>query len=295
MTTKTKAIIALLVTGLSYVLLSVAIRLLGSGLSPFTQTTARIFIALIIAVVIFNKEIRISEFKKIKSKDWIILTLMGSLGYAVAVYFMTLGALQSTLLNIAVILATSPFFVFLISVLFFKKKFNVKLGLLVVTSILGVAMISSGSIIPRLDGFGTGEMYLIMATAAFAVYYVLRPKLSKEITNRQITLITIFIAFLFSLVPLILSRESIDMQNVVQPAVLIGLLIGGIANILTTQLVNYAFEHIDPVIGSQVLLSENIFALVIGFIFYNEGLTLPGLIGAIIVIVSVYLSNKIQS
>src|SRR5581483_11287141 len=122
--TTQKALAALVIVALSFALLNVAVRFSNEGFAPFTQVYLRIGLGFILTFLFFFKEIRINAFKKISGKDWIILLLMGTLGYGIAVDFITLGVIHTTLFKASVIGSTTPFFIFLFNVVFLRKKVN---------------------------------------------------------------------------------------------------------------------------------------------------------------------------
>src|SRR6266404_349133 len=113
---KQKAILALCIVAFSYALLSVAVRLMGAGFGPFTQVYLRIGLGCLLTAIFFYKKIRFSRFPRISRRDWLFLLLMGTLGYGLSVDFVTLGTLHTKLLDVAVIASTTPFFIFLFSV-----------------------------------------------------------------------------------------------------------------------------------------------------------------------------------
>jgi drug/metabolite transporter (DMT)-like permease len=72
----------------------------------------------------------------------------------------------------------------------------------------------------------------------------------------------------------------------------LGLTIGAVCNILSTFLGNFALQHLNATIGTQLLLMDNVFAAILGYFIYREIVTPIEILGAIIIIGSVYISNK---
>src|SRR6266480_8135493 len=112
-TIKQRAVIALCIVALAYTLLNITVRFMSAGFAPFTQVYLRIGLGVVLTVLFFFHKIHPAKIKKISPRDWIILFLMGTLGYGLAVDFITLGVLHTKLLNVAIISSTTPFFVFL--------------------------------------------------------------------------------------------------------------------------------------------------------------------------------------
>src|SRR5436305_1693079 len=97
LTIKQKAILALCIVAFCYTLLNVSVRLMSTGFGPFTQVYLRIALGFILTWLFFYKEVQPSKFLKINKKDWLLLILIGTLGYGLAVDFITLGVLQTKL------------------------------------------------------------------------------------------------------------------------------------------------------------------------------------------------------
>ena len=147
---KQRAIFALGIVAFSYALLSVVVRLMNAGFGPFTQVYIRIGLGCLLTAIFFYKKIRFSKFSTISVKDWLFLLLMGTFGYGFAVDFVTLGTLQTKLLDVAVIASTTPFFIFLFSILILRKPFRSSLFLFVLMAFYGVCLLATKSLLPTL-------------------------------------------------------------------------------------------------------------------------------------------------
>lgn len=86
--------------------------------------------------------------------------MMGIVGYGLMVYAITRGALLTTLLNVSVLFSTVPIFVYLLGVIFLKRRWRYLILGLLFLSIWGVGVLSSGQIIPSLSGFGVGDWWV---------------------------------------------------------------------------------------------------------------------------------------
>ena len=289
---KSQAIVALVATAFGYALMSVAVRLMGEGFEPMTQVCLRLFFGSLLSLLVLGKNVNWATVKILPKKDWLTLFLMGFLGYAVAVYLITLGALTSKIVNVSIIFSTTPFFVYFYSYFFLKKPIKISLILLLTVSLLGVSIVASKSFIPAVSGFDIGELYTLLSAAAFGTYYVARKKLSSRLNNSEITVIVMPIAALFSFTFALMKGENIAWQSFKNTSALLGLTIGAIQNLTSTLFTNFAFKHIDAVLGSQILLTESLFALLLGLILYREFLSAPEADGALLIICSVYITNK---
>lgn len=100
------------------------------------------------------------------------------------------------------------------------------------------------------------------------------------------------VAALTTFIASVINEESINWESFSIPSVLLGLLLGSSLNIIATQLGNFAFKHLDSVFASQMLLTETIFAFIVGFLFYQETTSSSGLAGTALILTSVFLANK---
>jgi drug/metabolite transporter (DMT)-like permease len=62
--------------------------------------------------------------------------------------------------------------------------------------------------------------------------------------------------------------------------------------VVVTELQNFGYAHLTPIAGSQLLLLENIYAPILGFILYQEHILSIEFLGAFIVLVGVYAYNQ---
>lgn len=289
-----KAIFLLVLNAGGYSLLNVAVRLMDKGFQPFTQVYLRILIATLVGVFVFRKQLRWEKIKSAPVLDWAFLFLMGVVGFALMICFITLGALEAKLLNVSVIYSTVVFFSYLYSIWTLKSKPDVRVLFFVGIALWGVAVLSTGSLLPILGGFGRGELYVLLSAGAGAWYYVGRKMLSEHLNTSEISIITMIIATLTAFAIAMVFGERLNKGAIVHVQALAGLAIGGVVVVLSTFIENFSFKHLPAVLGSQVLLLENVFSVIFGYFIYKEILSLPQMVGAIAVIASVYLMNKVS-
>ena len=289
----TLAISFLILDSLFYVILSIISRYLNTGFENFTQVYLRLSIAFILSIIVFKKRISLKRILEIPLKDKIILLIMGIWGYGVAVYFLTLGALNTNIVNVSFIAASAPLFTYLFSVIFLSYKINLRLILLVLFSILGIGMIATKSFFPLISNFGKGELFTVLGAIGLSSFFVGRKKLSEHLNNGEITTILAFLAaastFAFSMI----SHESLPSLDNLNGFLLLAVLVGGILNVTSTFLETFSFGTINTVLGNQILLFESVFAMIFGYLIYQEIPILPEIVGGLVVIISVFLSNMI--
>lgn len=287
------AIIALLFEAAAYVSLSIVGRVLDSGFQPMTQVSLRITLAFILSVLVFGKFVDFKNVLKTPKKDWLWLTLMGTLGYSIAVLFLTLGAIHTKLINVSIIYSLVPLVVYTYSLFLLKQKPRWKLLSLVLLSIFGVFMIINDSFVFQGLNFGAGELYMVIAVFLSAWWSVGRKLLSDHLNNKEISIVVLMIASVSGWLITIGKGEVIQLASFYDPNIILALIAGGVLNIILTFTGNFAFQHLDVVFGNQLLLSENIFSIILGYAFYRETITLFELAGSAVILLSVVLANRL--
>jgi drug/metabolite transporter (DMT)-like permease len=218
---------------------------------------------------------------------------MGVVGYSLSTYFTTLGVLHTSLVNVSIIGNTEPFFVYLYSLLVFKQPLKTQVLLFIFLSILGVAMVATHSFVPVVSAIGIGEVYVVLFAATSAWYLIGRKLLSDKLNNSEITVLGMAIACLSTFVLALFARESFTPQHLLFPGVFVGLLLGGALNTIVMLLQNLAYKHLEGVVASQILLLATLFSLLYGYLWYREMVSLPQMVGVVVILASVFMTNKL--
>ena len=293
---RTVSILSLVGVSLGYGLLSVAARWLGTTFGLYTQVYLRIFMAMVVTIAIFPKSIRWRKIAALSFRDWLILLMMGVVGYGFMVYAITKGALITSLLNVSVLFSTVPIFVYLLGVIFLRRELRYLILILLSISIWGIGVLSSGQLLPSLSHFGVGDWWVLLSALFEAIWYLGIRLMENKLNSREMTVIAQLIATITLFILAIKSGESFPvLSNFYSWQVLLGLLVGVVMNVLAPLVTIYAFKHLDEVFATQLFLSENIFALFVGYFFYGETIGFISLLGAGVVVASVYTMNKYQS
>jgi drug/metabolite transporter (DMT)-like permease len=287
------ALLCLLASAIGYAVLGANSRILEKGFQPMTQVYVRIALGMLISLIVFNKKLRIKSFITTPKKDIFWLLVMGVIGYAVGVWMITQASLNAKLVNVAIIYATIPFIVYIYSYFLLKEKIRGKLIILLIFSLYGIAVVSSKSLIPNISGFGIGELFALFSVLASGWWSIGIKKLSGHLNTQEISVAVMFIAASSGLVIALLQGEPLNLQSFTIPEIIIGLIIGAGLNSLLSFSENFAFKHINAVLGNQILMTTTFFSLIIGFIFYQENISAIEFLGGAIIFVSVWFANKL--
>lgn len=280
---------------LGFACMGVASRWMSEGFGNMTQVALRIIGAAILTSIVFYKQISWKKIISSTPKTLFILITIGFLGYAGMVYFITLGSLTTKLLNVAVLYSTVPFFVYLGGLFVWKRKIQLKVILLLLISIWGVGILTSGNIFPSISGFGRGELYVLASAIFEAIYFIGLKKLEGRLNSSEIAAASLLVGGLSAFILSIILGESLSFAGLANWHVSVALSFGILQNIWVPLLTMFAFTHINEVVATQLFLLENFFALIFGYLLYNEIVNIYQIAGAAVIIASVYLMNQVES
>lgn len=286
------SILALIFVAFFYTLLNITVRLMNQGLANMTQVYLRVFLGLLIGMLVFGRKIKLTKLRTVNRRDWFWLLLMGTIAYSVPIYFLTMASLNTKLVNVSVIYAIIPFVVYVYSYFFLKEKIKPMLILLIAVSIYGVAIVSTKKLIPTFSQLNLGDLYAFVAVLFAGFWSLSRKMLSNKLNNQEISLVVMFFAALSGFIIALVKKETLNSQAFFNYQVLLGLCLGSVLNITSTYFENFAFGNINIVIGNQVLMLESLFSLILGLMIYREMVVWPEIVGAGLILVSVYISNK---
>ncbi len=293
MTGHTKIILLLLFVAFLVPLNAITIRLLAQDLGPFFGNSLRVILAAALSFIFLRRYINLKKFGQISKRDKIILLVSGLVGWAIGVWLFTKGIIQTSLVNAFFIDALSPLAVYVYSLILLKQSADRRVLLLTLVSIYGVLVIGTRNLVPTIDKFGLGELFLIGNVIFWAVGFVGRKMLSDHLNSVEISFLLMIIS---SLGLFILGIASgFDSQKIVfstNTGVL--LVIGAVITLLTFNLMTYCLRRIDATVASQITLTKVLFSFLLGFLFFGETLPPIVLLGGLIVVVSVFLSSRLR-
>lgn len=164
-----------------------------TNIPPFTLAYIRFFFA----AMIFLPFVSFKDIHKIQIRDWLYILLGSFFNIFINISFLFIGLTMAPSINAAVIGASGPVLLFILSILLLKERpqRHVLVGML--TSLAGAAfiillpyLVSSGRAAVSLEG---NVLYIVATLGA-----VLGPLFIKRVVNRISPYDVIFFGFLFS-------------------------------------------------------------------------------------------------
>lgn len=285
MNNKTKAILLIITSALSFTIMSTLVKLSGN-LPPFEKSFFRNIVSLIVAFYLITKN-NSSYFGKKENRSMLLLrSILGTLGIWANFY-----AIDNLILPNATILnQLSPFFVIIFSYLFLKEKIKLIHIISLLTAFIGVIFIvrpTSGlteTLLASLIGISSA----IFAGGAYTCVRYLSTR-EKSYT----------IVFMFSFIS-VLSTIPFMIFDFVLPSILdiIYLLLAGVFASIAQFSLTTAYKYAPAKEISIFSYSQIIFTTLIGFLIWTE---IPGflsIIGYLLVIISsliIFLYNNKKS
>ncbi len=272
-------------------LATASVRYAATSFTPLNLAFIRITIAFISSATLLLNRIDFSKYKNLSANELAITTLTG-ISWGFAIYFIGLAALETKLSSVSFIAATLPLFVYLLSLALLSTKFDYKVLPLFIISIYGVSIVSSKSFIPTFTTFGLGEVYSLISVLFFTICFIGRKILSKKLNAIEVTAATTLFAIL-PLFYLTISHGEFYIKDSITTLSGGAIIFSGIAIAIGTIFNNAAIKLVHPALVSQITLVRPLFASTIGLLFFAEIPHFTIIIGGLIIILSVYITNRL--
>jgi len=235
--------------------------------------------------------------KKFINKEFWKLFFLGSMGCGVCGAFPFIAGMSTTMANMGIIYTSSPVFIIILSVMFFKDKINSSRILGLVLCLIGVlAIISKGNLDLLINfKFTSGDLWMIGAAMGWAIYsiYLLNWK-SKFSLMARFTLIAMFGAI--SLFPFYILEEVFYFNTSFNNNFIFWVLFAAISpGIIAFTLYTKVQKYLGASLTGFTLYIFSIYSAIYGIILFDEALLNFHYFGAAFVFAGVYLARKIKS
>ena len=247
---------------------------------------------LILMPFFFNEIIKKKEqFKKESLK----LFFLGLMGCGICGAFPFIAGMSTTMANMGIIYTSSPIFIIILSVLFFKDKINLSRIIGLILCLIGVLIIICKGDFSYLINFKftSGDLWMLGAAIGWAVYsiFLINWKSSFGLMAR-FTLIAFFGAI--SLFPFYLFEEAFLFNTTFNNNFLFWVLFAAISpGIIAFTLYTKVQKYVGASLAGFTLYIFSIYSAIYGIILFNETLLSFHYYGAGLVFIGVYLARKI--
>ena len=245
-------------------------------------------------ILFFFYQNEILSKKKYFKKEFLKLFFLGATGCGICGAFPFIAGLSTSMANMGLIYTSSPVFIILLSILFFKEKIRINRIIGLVTSLTGVLIIiCKGNLVSLINfKFTSGDLWMTGAAIGWALYsiYLLNWK-SKFSIMERFTLIAMFgsisLAPFYFLEEIYFAKTSFDL-NFYFWVLFAAISPGIIAFTLYTKVQKYLGASLT---GFTLYLFA-VYGSVFGIILFDENLMKFHYIGGALVFMGVYLAKK---
>ena len=237
----------------------------------------------------------ISKKKKQFKSESFKLFILGLTGCGICGAFPFIAGMSTTMANMGIIYTSSPIFIILLSVLFFRDKINLSRILGLIICLLGVlTIICKGDLTYLINfKFTSGDLWMLGAAIGWAVYsiFLINWKSSYSLMAR-FTLIAFFGAI--SLFPFYIIEESFFFNTSFNSNFIFWVLFAAISpGIIAFTLYTKVQKYVGASLAGFTLYIFSIYSAIYGIILFNEMLLSFHYYGAAFVFIGVYLARKI--
>ena len=261
---------------------------------PISLAFWRWLTVFIILFPLFFSEI-LKKRREFKKEFW-KLFFLGLMGCGVCGAFPFIAGTTTTMANMGIIYTSSPIFIIILSVMFFKDKINLSRIIGLLLCVIGVlTIISKGRIELLLNfKFTSGDLWMVGAAIGWAVYsiYLLNWKSNFSLMGK-FTLIAFFGAI--SLLPFYIIEETYFFNTVFNSNFIFWILFAAISpGIIAFTLYTKVQKYVGASLAGFTLYIFSIYSAIYGILLFNENLLNFHYFGAAFVFAGVYLARKIN-
>ncbi len=280
---KALAYVTLLSVVIAWGISFVSIKILLEVFSPIAMAFVRFTIATIALIVIklfTNKE-------KIKKEDYGRLAASGIFAITLYYIFENNGILRVSANSASILVATLPIVATISDKIFYKTKISRKTCISIIVSIIGIYLVIGKDVI---EGSLLGYLLIFGSVIIWCGYLVITKPLFKKYSNITITTYQAIFGTLAFIPFLPFEKVNFSMinGNIIINLLFLALICSSFGNFGY----NFAFKELDVGISTLFLNLCPVATFVFSFFILGESLEFTQIIGAITIILSVYIATK---
>lgn len=274
----------LLLSCFIYSMYGVFSRAIGTAIPQFFQiwTRAILIILIHVLVILFSK----TKLLKIRKQDWPWgITIALSSGLLMPMYYIALNNLSigTTLFTFY---ATSTIISYILGKFIYKEEFSKAKILSLILAVTGILFLYTDTL--KMGNF----TYILISSVSgllFGTNLIAIKKINNTYPSLQVNLFNWSGGLAVSLIVSVFLKEHWSLALTSTPWLInLGL---AFSSFVASFLVTYGFKHIEMQKGSIILLSELVFGVFVGLLFYREIPTPMALLGCALVFLALLIPN----
>ena len=285
-----EVIFAVIVWGASFIATKLALR----DLEPVTVVWLRFAIGVMILGLATALRHQLAFPKR---KEWLYFALLGFLGITFHQWLQSTGLVTTQASTTAWIVATTPIFMAILSVIFLHEKFDWLQVIGIILAVTGVLLVVTKGNLNRLisGNFGeTGDILILISAVNWAVFSILSRSGLKTHPATQMMFFVMTFGWLFTSILFISKGDYQDIGHLTWTSFLgigfLGIFCSGLAYIAW-------YDALQEIQASQVgafLYIEPLVAVFVSWIVLHEEALFITLLGGGIILLGVRLVQKIR-
>lgn len=289
----TGGLIAVAVLAIIFGITAVLARYLGVHTALFEQWYLRYGIMFLLSLIVFWRRIKLRKFLTLPAREWGIILFRAAIGSVLAVALYTLAAQQAKI-GVVAFMQVLPSTALLGMLLFHERVSKARAGAILL-AFLGASLVVVKSLSDLAD-INVGALWSLISGILFSLQFVTRQWHSKALNNQELTVAITGAGFIINyLVSLLLYHRVFAPTSDWNMQFVLVLLIAGCFGVANIFLINYGFEHVSAVIAGNILALEQVFGALFGFVIYQELLNPREVVGGIIILAAVILTNQLNN
>lgn len=222
------------------------------------------------------------------------LLLIAVLGISINIIFFFWGLQKTSSISTSIIIALEPVFILFASLIFLGEKTHKNIWLGIIVSLMGFIIIIIKTIING-DKTGSllGDLFIIIAVISYAGQTIFTKELSQKYDAVTITFWS-FVVGTLTFLPLMLS-DALKPNWLTDLSFrgIFGILYGAIgSSAIAYFLYNWGIKHAKVSKTAVLNYLNTISGVIVAVILLHEQITLPFLIGSLLIFAGVYITEK---
>ena len=288
----TGGLLAIATLAVIFGLTAVLARYLGTETELFEQWYLRYGIMFLLSILVFHRRVNFRKFLTLPGKEWLVILFRAFIGSVLAVALYTLAAQQAKI-GVVAFMQVLPSTALLGILLFHERVSKARAGAILL-AFLGASLVVVHNL-GDLAGMNIGALWSLISGILFSLQFVTRKWHSKALNNQELTVAIIGAGFVMNyIVSLALYHRFFASTADWGTQFVLVLFIAGCLGVANIFLINYGFERVSAVIAGNILALEQVFGTLFGFILYGELLSIREIIGGVVILIAVILTNQLN-
>jgi drug/metabolite transporter (DMT)-like permease len=287
-----KAIIALVIANAVWGAASPIFKIALDNIPPLTLAFWRFFLGAFILLTVFGKRVTLGN--KLFKNDAKLLVFSAVSGITVNIFFYLLGLQMTLAINAPVIASSGPLFTMFFAVLFLHEKFAIRKFVGMITGTIGIiVIILEPLLITGIDGSIMGNLFLLMATLGAVGQTILGRKILTKYDPLVITFYSFLIgALTFLPLAAIEYFYNPDIYAKLDLPGYFGLFYGAVfSSALAYALFDFGLSKVGATDVSMFSYIIPVVGTILGYFLLHEPITGPFVIGSILIIGAIFVSE----